>query len=40
MARLQPADRPLRSMGLPPEALEDITWRNGFRFLGIDPPPP
>jgi aminocarboxymuconate-semialdehyde decarboxylase len=40
MPRLQPGDRPLRSLGLPAEVLEDITWRNGFRFLGAKPPQP
>jgi aminocarboxymuconate-semialdehyde decarboxylase len=38
MPREQPAGRTLRSMGLPAEILEDITWHNCFRFLGIDPP--
>ena len=25
-------------MGLPEAVLDDITWHNCFRFLGIDPP--
>jgi len=27
----------LRSMGLDPDVLADITWHNAFRFLGIEP---
>jgi aminocarboxymuconate-semialdehyde decarboxylase len=38
MPREQPAGRTLRGMGLPADVLEDITWHNCFRFLGIDPP--
>jgi aminocarboxymuconate-semialdehyde decarboxylase len=38
MGREQPAGRTLRSMGLPEAALDDITWHNCFRFLGVDPP--
>jgi aminocarboxymuconate-semialdehyde decarboxylase len=38
MPREQPAGRTLRSLGLPAAALEDITWNNAFRFLGIEPP--
>ena len=38
MPREEPCGRTLRSMGLPPAELEDITWHNCFRFLGIDPP--
>jgi aminocarboxymuconate-semialdehyde decarboxylase len=40
MEREQPCARTLRSLGLPAEELEDITWHNTFRFLGIEPPPP
>lgn len=40
MAREQPAGRTLRSMGLAPDVLDDITWNNCFRFLGIEPPAP
>ena len=36
MPREQPAGRTLRSMGLPDGVLEDITWNNCFRFLGVD----
>jgi len=36
MAREEPAGRTLRSMGLAADELEDITWHNCFRFLGID----
>lgn len=32
------AGRTLASMGLEPEVLADITWNNGFRYLGVDPP--
>ncbi|MBV9193049.1 MAG: amidohydrolase family protein [Solirubrobacterales bacterium] len=38
MPREQPCARTLRSLELAPEALEEITWHNAFRFLGIDPP--
>jgi aminocarboxymuconate-semialdehyde decarboxylase len=36
MSRERPIARTLRSMGLPDEALEDIAWRNAFRWLGTD----
>jgi aminocarboxymuconate-semialdehyde decarboxylase len=38
MAREQPAGKTMRSLGLPPAVLEEITWHNTFRFLGISPP--
>jgi aminocarboxymuconate-semialdehyde decarboxylase len=38
MPREEPAGRTLRSMGLGADELEDITWHNCFRFLGVDPP--
>jgi aminocarboxymuconate-semialdehyde decarboxylase len=38
MAREQPCGRTLHTLGLEPDALEDITWNNTFRFLGIDAP--
>jgi aminocarboxymuconate-semialdehyde decarboxylase len=38
MPREQPAGRTLRSLDLPPEVLEDISWHNTFRFLGIEAP--
>jgi aminocarboxymuconate-semialdehyde decarboxylase len=38
MPREDPAGRTLRSMELPAAVLDDITWHNCFRFLGIDPP--
>jgi aminocarboxymuconate-semialdehyde decarboxylase len=38
MDREEPAGRTLRSMGLPASVLEDITWHNCFRYLGIDAP--
>jgi aminocarboxymuconate-semialdehyde decarboxylase len=38
MPREEPAGRTLRSMGLPEGVLDDITWHNCFRFLGIDAP--
>jgi aminocarboxymuconate-semialdehyde decarboxylase len=34
----EPADRTLRTLNLPAEVHEDITWHNTFRFLGIKPP--
>jgi aminocarboxymuconate-semialdehyde decarboxylase len=37
MPREEPAGRTLRSMNLPPEVIEDITWNNAFRWLGITP---
>src|ERR1700728_2685324 len=35
--REDPAGRTLRSLELPPAALDDITWNNAFRWLGIKP---
>jgi len=26
------------ALDLPPAVLDDITWHNAFRYLGIDPP--
>jgi len=40
MPREEPAGRTLRSMGLPADVLEDITWSNCFRFLGLPIPVP
>jgi aminocarboxymuconate-semialdehyde decarboxylase len=37
MAREQPAGRTLRALDLPAAVLEDITWHNCFRFLGVEP---
>jgi aminocarboxymuconate-semialdehyde decarboxylase len=37
MPREDPAGRTLRSMDLPPDVLEDITWNNAFRWLGVSP---
>jgi aminocarboxymuconate-semialdehyde decarboxylase len=37
MLRESPAGRTLRSMDLPPAVLEDITWNNTFRWLGLPP---
>ncbi|TMC07283.1 MAG: amidohydrolase [Chloroflexi bacterium] len=37
MARELPAGRTLRSLGLSDEVLEDVTWHNCFRFLGVEP---
>ncbi len=34
----QPCDRSLRSLGLPPDVHDDITWNNTFRFLGVEAP--
>jgi aminocarboxymuconate-semialdehyde decarboxylase len=38
MNREEPAGRTLRSMALPSDVLDDITWHNCFRYLGIDEP--
>ncbi|WP_395105871.1 amidohydrolase family protein [Actinomadura sp. SCN-SB] len=38
MPREEPAGRSLRTMDLPDAVLEDITWHNAFRFLGVEPP--
>jgi len=35
MPREEPAGRTLRSMGLADGVLDDITWHNCFRFLGV-----
>ena len=40
MPREDPAGRTVRSMGLPQALLDDITWNNCFRFLGVEPPAP
>lgn len=40
MPREQPCGRTLRSLELAPDALEDITWHNAFRFLGFEAPQP
>jgi aminocarboxymuconate-semialdehyde decarboxylase len=37
MPREDPAGRTLRSLDLPGQWLEDITWNNAFRWLGIKP---
>jgi aminocarboxymuconate-semialdehyde decarboxylase len=38
MEREQPCARTLRSLDLAADVLEDITWHNTLRFLGIDAP--
>jgi aminocarboxymuconate-semialdehyde decarboxylase len=38
MPREQPCGRTLRMLDLAPHVLEDITWHNTFRFLGIEAP--
>jgi aminocarboxymuconate-semialdehyde decarboxylase len=38
MPREEKAGATLRSMDLDPAVLEDITWHNAFRFLGVTPP--
>ena len=38
MPREDPCARTLRSLELPPDVLENITWHNTFRFLGIEAP--
>jgi aminocarboxymuconate-semialdehyde decarboxylase len=37
MPREDPAGRTLRSLDLPSDVLEDITWNNAFRWLGVKP---
>ena len=37
MPREDPAGRTLRLWGLPSDVLEDITWNNASRWLGIKP---
>ena len=37
MPREDPAGRTLRSLDLPESELEDITWNNAFRWLGVKP---
>jgi len=38
MEREDPCGRTLRSLDLPEDVLQDITWNNAYRWLGIDPP--
>lgn len=38
MPREMPCAKTLRSMDLPTDVLDNITWNNAFRFLGIEPP--
>jgi len=38
MEREDPAGRTLRSLALDPAVLEQITWHNAWRWLGIAPP--
>ena len=38
MDREQPAGRTLRALGLPDHIVDDITWHNTFRFLGVEEP--
>ena len=38
MPREQPCARTLRMLDLAPDVLEDITWPNAFRWLGIEAP--
>ena len=38
MPREDPAGRTLRTLGLPADAEEDITWHNAFRWLGVKAP--
>ncbi len=40
MAREEPCARTLKSLDLPPDQLEDITWHNTFRFLDVNAPQP
>jgi aminocarboxymuconate-semialdehyde decarboxylase len=39
MPREDPAGRTLRSLDLPAAVLEEITWNNAFRWLGLKPSP-
>lgn len=34
----QPADKTLKSLNLPKDVHDDITWHNCFRYLGVDAP--
>jgi aminocarboxymuconate-semialdehyde decarboxylase len=38
MPREEPAGKTLRSLGLSGDVLDDTTWHNCFRFLGVAPP--
>lgn len=38
MAREMPVGKTLAGLGLPQSQLDDITWHNCYRFLGIEPP--
>jgi aminocarboxymuconate-semialdehyde decarboxylase len=38
MAREEPCGRTLRTLDLAPDQLDDITWHNTFRFLGVSAP--
>ena len=38
MLREEPAGRTLLSMDLPADQVQDITWNNAFRWLGVAPP--
>ena len=38
MPREDPAGRTLRSMDLDGDVLDEITWHNALRWLGMDPP--
>jgi aminocarboxymuconate-semialdehyde decarboxylase len=38
MAREEPVGKTLASMGLSQQTLDDITWNNCFRFLGVEGP--
>jgi aminocarboxymuconate-semialdehyde decarboxylase len=38
MPREDPCARTLRTLDLPPDQLEDITWHNTFRFLDVSAP--
>jgi aminocarboxymuconate-semialdehyde decarboxylase len=38
MLREEPCGRSLRMLDLPEAVLDDITWHNAFRFLGVGPP--
>ncbi|HEX4010773.1 MAG TPA: amidohydrolase family protein [Solirubrobacteraceae bacterium] len=40
MPREDPCARTLRTLDLAPDVLEDITWHNAFRWLGVNAPQP
>ncbi|MBO0705380.1 MAG: amidohydrolase family protein, partial [Candidatus Dormibacteraeota bacterium] len=39
MDREQPVGKTLRELGLPGHIVDDVTWHNALRFLGVEAPP-